>query len=363
MIPVTIISGFVGAGKTTFLLKCLEHTKQQRRAIILNDIAETLSLRESVHASLDLSKDVLLEIANGCICCNREEQFLACLDHIAKQSFDHLFIEVNATGEPLLLQRCIERLAHSNFQLFSSVTVIDAQHFVRDYFSVETLLNRGLFAVPEDDRSIGEVLAEQVEHADTIVLAKEDLVSEKTIGQLWSLLHSLNPFAHLLHQKTSIYDHDALPFSFHFEANRPFHPERLYTLFQSTAFSSVLRAKGTAWLATRRNTRIFWSQAGSMVTLESDGEWGIHSDVPFPLKTATSHSFDVSQERFQSIDFLVFYGIQNLETHLTRCLLTDEEMSLQEDAWSYFDDPFDAWHDFMDRSRFIVQSSLQFTLS
>ncbi|MBM3227862.1 hypothetical protein FJZ27_03315 [Candidatus Peribacteria bacterium] len=358
MLPVTIISGFAGAGKTRFLLDCLKRTKGKRRAVIMNDIAETVSAAASVRRALS-KKDALIEIPNGCICCNLDEQFLALVEEIAQQQFDHLFIEVNATGEPMLVQRLLERASVADaLTLHSSVTVVDAERFLRDFLSCDNLRDRYLVSVSEDDRSVGEVLAEQVENVDTIVIRKEDLISAEELALFVSVMHSLNPSARILQRGEILQGNFAMPLSFSFTADRPFHPERLHALLQTDALSSVIRARGTAWFATRNDRRIFWSQTGSICTLESDGKWWAEDHEHPEQETSYAEWFEACGQRFQSIEFVAMHGKESLHKKLNDCLLTETEMELGLDLWQYFHDPFDEWLDHMDRSSFVVRSSI-----
>ncbi len=329
----------------------------------MNDIAETVSAAASVRKVLHRKKDILIEMPNGCICYTLDEQFVALVGEIAKQHFDHLFIEVNATGEPMLLQKMLKRASYADsLALHSSVAVVDAEHFMQDYLSSDNLRDRHLVAVSQDDRTVGEVLAEQVENVDTIVIGKENLVSKETSGLLVSILQSLNPSARILHAGALSHNGISMPISFHFEADRPFHPSRLHALLQSDAFSQVIRARGTAWLATRNNTKVLWSQTGSICTLEADGKWwSYHVDHP---EQEASHAewFEACGQRFQSIEFIAMDSKKSLQEKLTKCLLTDTEIKLGHHLWQHLDDPFDEWLDHMDRSSFVVRSSIVSTL-
>lgn len=343
MLQTTVISGFSGAGKTTYLLDCLKRTEGKRRAVLMNDIAETVSGADQVRSLLHPKEDAMLEMPNGCICCTLEEQFLALTQEIASQPLDHLFIEANATAEPFLIRR---RLEQQGLAIQSMITVIDASRFFDDYLSHDDLRARRLVALMDDDRLVSEVMAEQIEHADTLIIRKEDKVAIKHSASVASLLRSLNSAATIAHTGKAVHRKSSLGVM-RFKANRPFHPLRLHTLLHSDAFRGVLRGRGTAWIATHNDIRILWSQTGNVCTIEPDGTWWLDDQRDW---------FEAHGQRHQAIEFVGFhFDKPGVQKSLSACLLTDTEMALDSDLWRHFPDPLGVWDEENDRSLYFIK--------
>ncbi|MBM3231526.1 GTP-binding protein [Candidatus Peregrinibacteria bacterium] len=352
--PITIISGFAQTGKTAHLIQCLRTASGKRRAVIMNDIAEVVTGCDRVRAALQRGRDELIALPNGCICCTIDEQFIAIIGECLRRGFQHIFVEANATAEPSLIKSMLERSPFADsIRIQSLTTVIHASRFFDDFRSHDDLRVRGMVALTEDDRSVAEVLAEQIEHADTLAIRHVEQVSSERLQMLSSLLTSVNPTAEIVSDAAIRLD-DAKPVeTWHFRASRPFHPDRLDAFLRGAALANVLRAEGTAWIASRQDTKIVWSQTGRICTLESDGAWW---SVPEGMNDAEAKAwFDQCGERYQDV---TFHGIglqrSGLSDHLHDCLLTHEEMSLGSDLWVHFPDELGEWENDMDRSSFLV---------
>ena len=142
-----------------------------------------------------------------------------------------------------------------------------------------------------------------------------------------------------------------------FKADRPFHPHRLHTALSTHAFSAVLRARGIAWIATRQDYKVRWSQTGSICSLEADGPWW-HPGSSKEEGQWNAEWFEACGCHFQDIEFIgTDHSVQQLKNLLESCLLTDVEMALGPDLWVHFDDPFEQWQHHMDRSLFVVRQT------
>ena len=284
------------------------------------------------------------------------------MERIVESTVDHLYIEANATAEPALIRGFLEEAEFAD-QIFIEriITIVDASTFLYDFFSTDTLSERGLFVLPHDDRLVSEVLAEQVECADSIIITKDDLVSNADMSLLKGALSSLHPAATIAVFGTQRYDgYIGTIDTFTFTANRPFHPLRLHAALQTNAFHSVLRARGTAWIATRQEYRVRWSQTGSICSLESDGSWWVTGSTK-QEEELNAQWFEACGNRYQNIEFIgLNMDSKKLQNLLHDCLLTELEMSLGADLWPYFDDPFDDWDHSMDRSLFFVPAGSPF---
>lgn len=358
-LPITIISGFAHTGKTSVLLDLLhKKSPKERSAIIMNDISETVTSADTVREALGEDSDLLLELPNGCICCTLKDVFLQAVEKIAESPVDHLYIEGNATAEPSLIRGFLEE-SRSADQIFiqEMITVIDASSFLQNYLSTDDLRQRGLVALAYDDRIVSEVLAEQIECADTLIITKCDRISETDLLFLDAALNALNPTAKIvLMDKERDRPNTETVKKFAFKAERPFHPCRLHTALQTSAFSSVLRARGTAWIATRQKYKVRWSQTGSICSFEADGSWW-NPGSSEEEEQFNAQWFESCSCRSQDIEFIGRdFNIQQLEKLLEGCLLTDVEMALGSDLWEHFEDPFEDWNHYMDRSLFVVRA-------
>lgn len=184
-LPVTVISGFLGAGKNTLLNPVLANREGRRVAVIVNmsevNIDAELVRRDGV--SVGHTDATLVEMQNGCICCTLRGDLLAEVVRLARlDCFDYLLIESTGIGEPMPVAATFSFRDENGFslqdvaRLDTMVTVVDASSFPRDYASTDNLRVRGLGASLEDERTIVDLLIDQVEFANVLVLSKVDLV-------------------------------------------------------------------------------------------------------------------------------------------------------------------------------------------
>jgi G3E family GTPase len=197
-LPVTVLSGFLGAGKTSLLNHVLHNREGMRVAVIVNDMSEInidAQLVRNGGAALSRTDERLVEMTNGCICCTLREDLLQEVSRLAHEGrFDYLLIESSGISEPLPVAETFtfedsSGYALSHFaQLDTMVTVVDALNFLRDFTSAEELRDRGMGATEDDDRSLVDLLVEQVEFADVLIINKVDLVEAAALDELEAIL-------------------------------------------------------------------------------------------------------------------------------------------------------------------------------
>lgn len=392
-LPVTVLSGFLGAGKTTVLNHVLANREGMRVAVIVNDMSEInidAGLVERGPAALSRVDERLVEMSNGCICCTLREDLLIEVGRLAVEGrFDYLLIESTGISEPLPIAETFTFTGPDGISLASMArldtmaTVVDAGAFLRDLGSIDDLKARHAALGPEDERSVADLLIDQVEFADVIVINKTDLLADGELERLQAVIAQLNPRAKQLPTKrgdvgldelldTHRFDFDAAAgapgwqqvlrgqeisetdeygiSSFAYRSRTPFHPERLWRE-ANNAWPGVLRSKGFFWLATRPNLVAEWSSAGGILHLGAVGSWWSavpRSQWPTEPDLLAQISAQCEGEWGDRRQELVFIG-QDLEEPVIRarldaCLLTEQELAAGPEEWgASLVDPFPPW--------------------
>lgn len=392
-LPVTVLSGFLGAGKTTVLNHILNNREGLKVAVIVNDMSEINIDAATVKNEVNFNRaeEKLVEMSNGCICCTLRGDLLEEIERLAHEGkYDYLVIESTGISEPLPVAETFT-FADENGKSLSEisrldtmVTVVDALNFLKDYDEAKFLNEVGESLGEEDERSVADLLVEQVEFADILLISKTDLVSRQELARLKSILKTLNteaiqvPIEHGKVPLDKVLNTGRFSFeraqqspgwlkemrgehvpeteefgisSFTYEARRPFDPQKFYDFLHSKEIAGkLIRSKGFFWLATRPQLAGSWSQAGGMARYGAAGlfwkavpkeQWPEDPEYLKAIEAQWMEPFgDMRQE-------LVFIG-QGLNKNdiierLNSCLLTDEQLIQGHHVWAEMPDPFPAW--------------------
>jgi len=207
-LPVTVLSGFLGAGKTTSLNHILHNKEGLKVAVIVNDMREVNIDAQFIENENTLSRteEKLVEMSNGCICCTLREDLMVEVEKLAAQNkFDYLLIERTGISEPIPVAQTFTfesedgKIDLSRFSYIDTmVTVVDAFNFLKDFGSSDYLTTRELTNIEGDNRTIVNLLTDQIEFANVIILNKIDLVSEDQLEELRAIIQKLNPEASII---------------------------------------------------------------------------------------------------------------------------------------------------------------------
>ena len=331
--PITILTGYLGAGKTTLMNHILNNREGYKVAVIVNDIGEV-----NIDAKLiadggfiqEEDKGNVVPLSNGCICCTLKEDLMNQIVEILKtQKFDYILIEASGICEPLPIAQTIEMLSQSTVnyglpkicRLDNVVTVVDALRLATEFGCGEDLEKEDL-----DEEDIENLLIQQIEFCNVIVLNKVDEVTEEQLNQVKSVIKHLQPTAKIIetnyakvpvkdimftnnfdfekiatsagwvkeleredneemehhhHEEHHHHDHDhdegeAEEYgisTFVYTSRKPFNEMKFNKYVNEKLPSNVIRCKGLVWFANDNDMSYLFEQAGRQMSLSEAGYW------------------------------------------------------------------------------------------
>ncbi len=201
IVPITLLTGYLGSGKTTLINHVLSNQEGYKVAVIVNDIGEVNIDADLIAKGgvVNQKDDSLVPLTNGCICCTLKVDLMQqIVDIIKTKQFDYILIEASGICEPIPIAQSITVLSESSAQyglpeicrLDNVVTVVDALRLATEFGCGDNLVKEDI-----DDEDIENLLIQQIEFCNTIILNKVDEVSAEELAKVKLIIKKLQPNA------------------------------------------------------------------------------------------------------------------------------------------------------------------------
>ena len=204
VVPITLLTGYLGAGKTTLINHVLSNQEGYKVAVIVNDIGEVNIDAELIQkGGIVNEKDAdLVPLSNGCICCTLKVDLMQqVVDLIKTGKFDYILIEASGICEPIPIAQTLTVLSEQTEQyglpkicrLDNVVTVVDAARLVYEFGAGKDLVKENI-----DEEDIENLLIQQIEFCNTIIINKIDEVSTEELNSVKAVIKALQPQAKII---------------------------------------------------------------------------------------------------------------------------------------------------------------------
>lgn len=313
-IPITLLTGYLGSGKTTLINHILSNQEKYKIAVIVNDIGEV-----NIDASLieqggivTEKDDSLVALSNGCICCNLKMDLVKqIIDIINQNKFDYIVIEASGICEPIPIAQTITMMpemlnnGEEICKLDSIVTVVDALRLKEEFNCGNSLTKE---QIEEDD--LEKLIIEQLEFCNIIILNKIDEIEKEELEEVKAVIKSIQPRAKIIETNyskvemkeilnTNLFDLEASTMTagwiealenpseeeesgetleygistFVYYRRSPMNRRLFYEFLDSKWDKSIIRSKGIVYFTDEMDTAYMVESAGNSKNLVSTGPW------------------------------------------------------------------------------------------
>ena len=316
-IPVLLLTGYLGSGKTTLVNRILNNRKGIRFAVIVNDIGEVNIDADLIQKGGVVGKkdESLVALQNGCICCTLKNDLIQQLMEItARQRFDYIVIEASGICEPEPIAQTICSIPALGYEFVKNgipvldcvVTVVDAMRLQNEFACGEALTKTHL-----DEQDLESLVIQQIEFCNIIVLNKVSEVSSDELGRIKAIVRTLQPKAKILECNyceialeeildTGMFQFDEVAASatwiqevehhhhhhegegeadeygistYVYQARRPFDLNAFDNFVAKKWPENIIRAKGICYFSEEFDNCYLFEQAGRQFVLKNVGLW------------------------------------------------------------------------------------------
>ena len=386
-VPVILLNGFLGSGKTTLFRNLLSQSKKKNisTCAVVNDMSE-LDVDGELLGNTDIveNDNSILKSISSCVLSSKkgvEKLDEAIQQLLSNHTPDIIIIETSGSCHPMPLIEYFKD--HTQVQLTGVLVLIDSLMLAHDFNYGERLVPLMQQNMTEQKRDMVNLLVEQLLFSSHIIMTKADRIEQQKLSEIAAYVKQINPLAsthsvlfgrltieslfeieaynyfkvaQLVEELQPILkseEHADKPYDLAtsiIEDDRPFHPERLWEVCHKYLDKRIYRSKGFFWLASRGKHSLLWNQAAGGISLELIGSWrsGIVEDQDHGL---SDMEIDLLKEQLskESGRFgdrhcnLTVIGdkkqVKQFTDKLKSCFLTDEEIKL----WNNGQDFKDPW--------------------
>lgn len=325
IVPITLLTGYLGSGKTTLINHILNNQEGYKVAVIVNDIGEVNIDADLISKGgvVNQTDDSLVPLTNGCICCTLKVDLMQqIVDLIKTKQFDYILIEASGICEPIPIAQSITVLSESTqkyglpkiCRLDNVVSVVDALRLATEFGCGDNLVKDNM-----EEEDIENLIIQQIEFCNTIILNKVDEVSKEELQKVKAIIKKLQPNAEIIETNYGKVDTDKLLNTNLFDFNRasvsagwieelesdeeedehehghhhhhdeteteeygissfvyyrrkPFRVKK-FENFLDEFPKTIIRAKGLVWLSDDDYMSYCFEQAGKQKTISEAGQW------------------------------------------------------------------------------------------
>ncbi|MEM6718160.1 MAG: GTP-binding protein [Bacteroidota bacterium] len=387
VIPIVILNGFLGSGKTTLFRNLLNQSSKKNIPVcaVVNDMSE-LDVDGELIASTEVveENDFMLESIHSCVLSSKkglEKLDEALKKLLAAQNPDLIIIETSGSCHPMPLIEFFQQQSH--LKLTGVLALVDSLMLAHDYNFGEQLVPKMQQNLQNQKRDMINLLVEQIMFCSHLILTKADRIPQEKLSEIAQYIQPINPFVtilsvlfgqlpieHLLEMPTYDFHRVAQlvkelkpaldaesegdrPYNIAtrvIKDDRPFHPKRLWDVCHNYLDQGIYRSKGFFWLPTRDKMSLLWNQAAGSINLELIGYWraGIveESDNGLLDNEIEALKEKLAEEPGRFGDrhcHLTVIGdkaqVDRFTEALKTCFLTEEELSY----WQYGGEFPDPW--------------------